>query len=131
MEERKQRFYICKHCGNILGAIIDTGNPLMCCNDTMEELKANTVDASLEKHVPVIKVDGRKVTVNIGSTPHPMIEKHYIMWVYIQTAKGGQRKILGPNKEPAAEFLLTDDDRIEAAYEYCNLHGLWKAEYNE
>jgi superoxide reductase len=103
--------------------------PIICCGEEMTLLEANTTDASVEKHVPVIKVDGNKVTVEIGSTPHPMIEQHYIQWIYIQTEKGGQRKILTPNDPPRAEFMLTDDDKLEIAFEYCNLHGLWKADY--
>ncbi|MHB0742650.1 desulfoferrodoxin family protein [Peptostreptococcus anaerobius] len=30
--------------------------------------------------------------------------------------------------EPVAEFVLADDDKAIAAYEYCNLHGLWIAQ---
>ena len=131
MKNDQQRFYYCKHCGNIIGFIHNTGVPIVCCGEKMAELVANTTDASVEKHVPVITVDGRKVTVAIGSDAHPMIEKHYIEWVYIQTEKGGQRKILSPNAEPLAEFVITDDDRLEIAFAYCNLHGLWKAEYQE
>ncbi|HHZ17519.1 MAG TPA: desulfoferrodoxin [Clostridia bacterium] len=124
-----QRFYYCKHCGNLIGFIHNSGVPIICCGEEMTLLEANTTDASVEKHVPVIKVDGNKVTVEIGSTPHPMIEQHYIQWIYIQTEKGGQRKILTPNDPPRAEFMLTDDDKLEIAFEYCNLHGLWKADY--
>ena len=124
----EQRFFICKHCGNMVGMIHSSGVPLVCCGEEMTELVPNTVDASAEKHVPVIKVDGQKVIVEIGSAPHPMVEEHYITWVYIKTAKGGQRKDLFPGDEPRAEFVLTDDDKLESAYEYCNLHGLWKAD---
>ena len=94
----------------------------------MQVLVPNTEDASVEKHVPVIKVDGNKVTVEVGSTPHPMIKEHYIEWIYIQTEKGGQRKELAPDEKPSVEFALTDDDTLEAAFAYCNLHGLWKAD---
>lgn len=121
------RFYICKHCGNIIGMIHSSGVPIICCGEEMAELKANTVDASREKHVPVVTVDGDKVTVTIGSAPHPMLEEHYIMWVYLQTDKGGQRKCLKPGEAPEAVFTLVDDKPV-AAYEYCNLHGLWKAD---
>ncbi len=131
MKNDQQRFYYCKHCGNIIGFIHNTGVPIICCGEAMAELVANTTDASTEKHVPVITVDGKKVTVAIGSDAHPMIEKHYIEWIYLQTEQGGQRKVLSPNAQPLAEFMLTDDDRLEVAFAYCNLHGLWKAEYQE
>ena len=110
---------------NIIG--FNTGNPIIC-GEKMQMLVPNTVDASVEKHVPVIKVDGNKVTVEVGSSPHPMIQEHYIEWIYIQTEKGGQRKELAPGDEPSVDFALTDDDKLEAAFAYCNLHGLWKAD---
>ena len=131
MKRERQQFYICKRCGNLVGFVENTGVPIKCCGENMEELTANTNDAAVEKHVPIIKVDGNKVTVDIGSVPHPMVEHHYISWVYIQTEKGGQRKILTANNKPSVEFALTDDDKLEAAFAYCNLHGLWKAEYND
>jgi superoxide reductase len=121
------RFFICKHCGNLLGLIMSSGVPLVCCGENMEELTPNTVDASYEKHVPAVTVDGDRVTVKIGSAPHPMLEEHYIMWVYLQTEKGGQRKCLKPGEAPEAVFTLTGDKPV-AAFEYCNLHGLWKAD---
>lgn len=129
MIREEQKFYICKKCGNIIGLINNAGVPLVCCGEEMTELVPNTVDAAKEKHVPVIKTEGRKVTIEIGSVEHPMTEQHYIMWVYIQTAKGGQRRILTPDDKPVATFYLAEDDKLEIAYEYCNLHGLWKAEY--
>ena len=131
MNREQQKFYICKHCGNIIGLINNAGVPLVCCGEEMTELVPNTMDASVEKHVPVIKAEGRKVTVEIGSAEHPMTAQHYIMWVYIQTAKGGQRKNLTPDSKPSVEFILTDDDKLEIACAYCSLHGLWKADYTQ
>lgn len=131
MKNDQQRFYLCKHCGNLIGFIKNTGVPIICCGEKMEELVANTTDASAEKHVPVITVEGNKVTVAVGSALHPMIEKHYIEWVYIQTGQGGQRKVLSADDKPSVEFALTDDEELEIAFAYCNLHGLWKAEYHK
>lgn len=121
------RFYICKHCGNLIGMIHASGAPIICCGEQMSELVANTVDASKEKHVPVVTVDGDKVTVKVGAVPHPMLEEHYIMWVYLQTGKGGQRKCLKPGDTPEVTFSIVDDKPV-AAYEYCSLHGLWKTD---
>ena len=128
MSKEHQKFYICKHCGNIIGMIESSGVPVVCCGENMAELIPNTSDGSVEKHVPVIKVDGSKVTVEIGSVPHPMTDAHHISWVYIQTEKGGQRKNLDFTGEPSVSFALTDDDKMLTAFAYCNLHGLWKAE---
>ena len=126
--KEQQKFYICKHCGNIVGFIHSSGVPVVCCGEKMSELVPNTTDASTEKHVPVIKIDGNKVRIEIGSAPHPMLEEHYISWVYLQTEKGGQRKSLSPGDAPAVEFSFTEDDKLVTAFAYCNLHGLWKAE---
>jgi len=121
------KFFICKHCGNLVGLINNGGGTLVCCGDDMTELIPNTVDAAKEKHVPVIEQNGNTVVVKIGSVPHPMEEKHYIQWVYIQTENGVQRHAFKPGDKPEATFALVDGDKVIAAYEYCNLHGLWKA----
>lgn len=120
------RFFICKHCGNLVGMIHNSGVPIICCGEPMSELVANTVDASIEKHVPVVEQDGDTLTVRIGESPHPMTEAHYIQWVYVQTKGGGQRKCLSPGEEPKVTFALGGDE-VVVVYAYCNLHGLWKA----
>ena len=120
-----QEFLICKHCGNIVGVIHSSGQPIICCGEEMSRLEANTVDASKEKHVPVVSIDGDTVTVKVGSVPHPMLEEHHIEWIYLQTEHGGQRKCLAVGGAPEASFKLKDDKLI-AVFEYCNLHGLWK-----
>ncbi|MCH3973345.1 MAG: desulfoferrodoxin [Oscillospiraceae bacterium] len=120
-------FYICERCGNIVTYVVNKGTPLTCCGQKMKKLEPNTTDAAVEKHVPVIRTAGGKVTVSVGSTAHPMLEKHYIQWIALETKKGLQRKALQPGDAPEAAFLLTEDDAPVAAYAYCNLHGLWKA----
>ena len=122
-----QKFYICSHCGNIVGMIHDAGVPLMCCGQKMDVLVPNTVEASGEKHVPVAKVEDGKVKVNVGSVDHPMIPEHSIQWLYLETDKGGQRKVLQPGEAPYVEFALGDEKPLKV-YAYCNLHGLWMAE---
>ena len=77
------KIYRCKHCGNIAIKIINSGVPMMCCGEKMEELVPSSVDASLEKHVPVISREGDIVYVSIGSTAHPMVEEHYIQFVIL------------------------------------------------
>lgn len=94
----------------------------------LSELTANTTDAAQEKHVPVISINGNKVEVSVGSVAHPMLEEHSITVIYIETRSGGQFKRLSPGEEPKAVFIIPEDDEFVAAYEYCNLHGLWKAE---
>lgn len=124
----EQKFYVCEHCGNIIAFVKDAGVPVMCCGQKMTEIVPGTTDAAVEKHLPVIKQDGNIITVEVGSVEHPMLDAHYIEWISIQTKQGNQRKILVPGQEPKAVFAITDGDELEAAYAYCNLHGLWKAE---
>ena len=121
------KFYICEKCGNIVGLIHNAGIPLMCCGQKMTLIEPGTVEASHEKHIPVVTVDGNTVKVDIGSVAHPMTEEHLITWVYLQTEKGGQRKNLTAGEAPTVTFALTDDKPV-AVYAYCNLHGLWKAD---
>lgn len=122
-----KKFFICKHCGNIVGILHASGAPISCCGDHMTELVPNTVDAALEKHVPVVKIDGNKVTVEVGSVAHPMLAEHFIQWIYLETKHGGQRRVLEPGEKPTATFIVEDDEPV-AVYEYCNLHGLWKTD---
>ena len=124
---KETKFYICEHCGNIVGMIHDSGVRPVCCGQKMTHLEAGVVEASREKHVPVVTVEGNTVTVNVGSVAHPMTEEHNISWVYLLTDRGGQRKNLAPDEAPVVKFALADEKPI-AAYAYCNLHGLWKAE---
>ena len=123
----KQKFYICKHCGNMMGLINDEGFPVICCGDKMTELIPNTVDASVEKHLPVVTILEGGVSVQIGSILHPMGEAHHIAFVYVETERGGQRKRLKVDEEPKLSFAFSEDKPV-AVYVYCNLHGLWKAE---
>ena len=123
----KTRFYICEHCGNIIGMIHSAGVPVKCCGQNMTELIPGTVEASLEKHIPVAEIEGNTVKVTVGTVLHPMIEEHSILWVYLETDKGGQRKNLEVGKDPVVTFALADEKPV-AVYAYCNLHGLWKAD---
>ncbi len=120
-------FYKCELCGNIIRHINDSGVRCVCCGEEMQALVPNTTDAAGEKHVPVIKTDGQKVEVSVGSVEHPMLDNHYIEWIVLETKYGRQVKPLNPGDKPVAEFIMTDGDEVIAAYEHCNLHGLWKA----
>ena len=121
------KFYKCSHCGNIVAYVQDNGPKAICCGEEMTEIVPKTADSAVEKHVPVVEVEGNLVKVTVGSTLHPMAEEHFIQWVALETEQGNQRKTLKPGQEPVVTFALTPGDKVVAAYEYCNLHGLWKA----
>jgi superoxide reductase len=123
---KEPRFFLCTICGNLVGKIYDKAGIMVCCGKDMVELKPNTVEASTEKHLPVVSVDSNKVVVKVGAVAHPMLPEHFIGWVYLQTEKGGQRQNLSAGMQPEVSFLVNSDDKPIAAYAYCNLHGLWK-----
>ena len=123
-----KKFFICSVCGNIIGMIENKGPKVVCCGKPMNELVANTTEASVEKHIPVVDINDNKVKVQVGSALHPMTQEHHISWVYLETTQGGQRKCLEIESEPTVEFAITEGDKVLEVYAYCNLHGLWKVE---
>lgn len=123
----EQKFYRCAKCGKIIAVVEDRPTPTICCGEPMAQIIPNTSDGAGEKHIPVYQVEGNLVRVVVGEVIHPMLENHYIQWISIQTNKGNQRKVLKPGEEPKAEFLLLPGEKLEAVYEYCNLHSLFKA----
>lgn len=122
----RAKFFKCNHCGNVVVKFVDGGVPVVCCGEKMEELVPNTVDASGEKHLPVVTLVGEgRIKVEVGSVPHPMTEEHHIAFIYVETERGGIYVDL--KDKPEAEIYV-GEERVVAVYEYCNLHGLWKAE---
>lgn len=125
----EMKYYLCETCGKmiVMATEWDTKVPTICCGKQMKELIPGTSDGAVEKHVPVVSIEGNQVTVKVGSVEHPMIDAHYIEWISIETREGNQIKKLQPGDKPIAVFTLTETDSFVAAYEYCNIHGLWKA----
>ncbi len=123
----KQKFFVCEKCGNIISFVKNTGAKVTCCNQEMREIIAGETDAAGEKHVPVIKQEGNKVTVTVGEVHHPMTEAHLIDWITLVTKEGRQFKKLEPGKEPEAIFMITDTDEVVGAKAYCNLHSLYQS----
>ena len=121
----KQKFYICRHCGNLVGMVHDSGVPIVCCGEKMQPLVPNTVEASGEKHLPAVTMEDGVLHVRVGSVEHPMLPEHYIQWIYVMMENGGQRRALKPGDAPEASFCLGGDKAV-AVYAYCNKHGLWK-----
>jgi superoxide reductase len=117
--------YKCNVCGNIVEVVHAGEGELVCCEKPMELMKENTVDASKEKHVPVIDKKDGSVKVKIGSVPHPMEEKHYIEWIEVMADGRSYRKFLSPGDAPEAEFEISATDIKARAY--CNIHGLWQS----
>lgn len=120
------KFFRCRHCGNVIEKVVDSKVPVVCCGEKMEELVPNTVEASVEKHLPVVtRVDECTIKVEVGSVPHPMLPEHHISFIYVETENGGIRVDL--TDKPEAVICACSSKPV-AVYEYCNLHGLWKTE---
>ena len=92
------------------------------------ELIPNTTDAAGEKHVPVITTNGNEVKIEVGSVEHPSLPAHFITFILLETSSGIHTKWLKAGDVPSATFILAEGENVVSAYEYCNLHGLWKAE---
>ena len=106
---KEAKFYVCETCGNLVGMINESGVNMVCCGKKMTKLEPGTVEASHEKHIPVVNVDGNIVKVEIGSVAHPMTEEHSIQWVYLQTDRGCQRKCLKIGDEPIVTFAISNE----------------------
>lgn len=119
------KFYYCTVCGNLIEIVEDSKNIPVCCGKTMQRLIPGTSDGKSEYHIPVIHQDGNRVTVRIGELPHPATEEHHIIWIALQTDCGFYRRNLECCNKPETCFTLQLDEKIVAAYCYCNLHGLW------
>ena len=117
------KFYKCNQCGNVVIKVVDANVPVMCCGEKMVELTPNTVDASGEKHLPVVtRIDEKTIKVEVGSVAHPMLEEHHISFIYVVTENGGIAVNL---KDKPEAIVYVGDEKPVAVYEYCNLHGLW------
>lgn len=130
------KFYECKHCGNIIMFLRSSGVLPVCCGDSMKLMDTGVTDGAGEKHVPLIIVNGDRVIVKVGEKPHPMTAEHHIEFIVLETTKGLHiTKLINDIGDGAcvdckfdkAEvgFTLQEDEQVLAAYEMCNLHGLW------
>lgn len=120
------KFFKCQHCGNVVVKLVDKNVPVSCCGENMAELLPNTSDGAGEKHTPVITMDGNLVKVVVSTVLHPSVDVHYIQFIVLETSNGFQMRNLNPGDVPRAEFVLAEGESVVAAYEFCNLHGLWK-----
>ncbi|HHT75868.1 MAG TPA: desulfoferrodoxin [Methanomassiliicoccaceae archaeon] len=117
--------YRCEVCGNVVEVVHAGVGQLVCCGQPMKKMVENTVDASKEKHVPVVERTEDGILVKVGSVPHPMIAEHYIEWIEVVANGRIMRAHLKPGMAPEARFKCSGD--VFTVREYCNLHGLWKA----
>lgn len=123
---KKKSIYFCKKCNNVVESLWNGKAPIVCCNEPMEELTANTVDAAVEKHVPVIERDGNTVKVCVGSVAHPMGSDHYILFIEVLAGDKVYRHDFNEG-DTQAEAVFTIEETDIVARAFCNLHGLWQS----
>jgi len=121
---KRLEVYRCEACGNIVEVLHGGAGSLICCGKQMDLLKAGSVDAATEKHVPVIEKKAGQVIVKVGEVAHPMEDKHYIQWIELVADGNVHLRFLNPGDKPEATFNV--EATSITAREYCNLHGLWK-----
>ena len=124
---KRDTFYKCEICGNMVVKVVEGGGQVTCCGQPMSIIEPNTNDAAQEKHVPDVSVDGDVIAVNVGSVDHPMADDHYIQWIYVVTEEGVIARCLKPGEAPHADIVLVGQKPL-SVLEYCNKHGLWKTE---
>lgn len=120
------KFFRCRHCGKVIVKVVNSNVPTICCGEQMEELVANTFDAATEKHLPVVEKVKGKISVKVGSVPHPMTQEHYINFIALAGNDGYVIKFLKPGEKPEAIF---NGGNYTEAYSYCNLHSLWVSKF--
>ncbi len=121
------RFFKCSKCGNI---ITSSNESITCCGEKLTELIPNKTEAATEKHIPVLNIEGTTAFITVGEILHPMLEEHYISWIYVITNKRVIKYDLLPNNEPKVELPLLKNEELIKVYAYCNTHGLWVNESN-
>lgn len=123
---KELKFFRCPICGNLTVSLVDSGVPMVCCGKPMQLLNANSTDAATEKHVPVVKINAGSVEVSVGSVIHPMSAEHHIAFIAVEFSDGSFAvKQLEATDAPVAQFAFSGVSPVRA-YEFCNLHGLWK-----
>lgn len=124
----KKLFYQCMDCDRVLLEL--NSNLPHSCNHDLALLEANSTETSTEKHIPVLKFKGNILHVKVGSIPHPMSPEHSILWIFVQTRKGGIYVDLSPEDKPEAVFMVEEIDLL-GVYAYCDIHGLWMADVGD
>lgn len=119
------KFYVCKYCGKLIRVLNSNNTKTICCGEEMKELVANSVDASVEKHTPVVEIVEDELLIKVGSIFHPMTKDHYIQWIIVNNDERCYEVELFPEQDPVIRIPLLRNATI---YAYCNLHGLWKTE---
>ena len=97
----------CENCG------------VNCCGENMLDVIPNTVEASIEKHKPVVEICENYINVSVN---HVMDPDHYIEWIAFESNQTIGKKFFKPGESIKAVFPYVKNSTV---YAYCNKHGLW------
>ena len=125
MENKELIIKKCNQCGVIVKEIKKGNcveNKIICCEKEMQTQVANSVDAAVEKHIPMYEIKENKIYVKVN---HVMEEEHYIEWISLVSDKEEITINLQPNEKAEVVFPMIEKATL---YAYCNKHGLWKKE---
>lgn len=111
----------CNICGAIIKVINNKGI-IKCCGQDMQVMVPNSVDCSVEKHVPTYERVEDEIYVKVN---HVMEKEHYIEWITLIADNKECTTILYPEQDADARFKYIPGSTI---YAYCNKHGLWKVD---
>lgn len=117
-------FYRCSVCGNLMIKLVDSGLTPQCCGRDMMPAEPSKEEFG-EKHIPVWRMNGCKLMIQVGEILHPMSKEHYINWILIKTNLGTHIRELSPDDSPEAVITLSKGERLLEVYSFCNIHGLW------
>jgi len=112
----------CAKCGAMIEVIDDCkckNCGIRCCGEPMVEVKANSVECAVEKHLPTYERVGEYIVVTI---PHVMEDKHYIRFISLSSKKINAKKLFKAGEVAKAVFPYVKGSVVSS---YCNLHGLW------
>ncbi len=115
----------CMKCGALVQVIEDChcdNCGIQCCGEQMKRIEPNSVDAAIEKHVPVYEIVENSIVVTVN---HVMEEEHYIEWIAMVSDDKIGKKFLKPGDKPVVTFPYIPGSKV---YAYCNKHLLWKAD---
>ena len=122
--KKEVNFYKCDECKNIIEIIEENSFNITCCGKAMKKLEANTIDAAVEKHIPVYEKVEDELVVRVGEIEHPMEKDHYIMWIAQVTENKVIKVKLYPEQSTETRFPYIPGATL---YSYFNKHGLWKS----
>ena len=115
----------CMKCGALVEVLNDChceNCGIQCCGEQMRSFMPNNEDASFEKHMPVVVIEGEEIVVSV---PHVMEEDHFIEWIELIDNNRKYRQVLEIGKPAQARFPYEKGSKV---YSYCNKHGLWSVD---